>query len=107
MQSFENAKVALSQASLLTHPRSDIPTEIWTDASDKCAGAVLVQKVRDQHGKQLRLNLNLKTHLRKVLVQVHQDAIGLNGATKWLGLTLLLSLSRCNRRSLKTHSLQQ
>ena len=40
-------KAAIATATLLVHPQSDAPTEIWCDASNIAVGAVLVQL---QHG---------------------------------------------------------
>ena len=40
---FEKAKDAITKTTLLVHPRSDVKTELWTDASDFAIGAVLVQ----------------------------------------------------------------
>ena len=43
---FVQAKAAIQNATLLVHPDPDARTEIWTDASDFAAGAVLVQLQR-------------------------------------------------------------
>ncbi len=43
LSSFTATKAALADASLLTHPASDAPTSIMSDASDVAVGAVLQQ----------------------------------------------------------------
>ena len=45
---FKKAKLALAQASLLSHPTPEAPTAIMSDASDMAVGAVLQQYVSDQ-----------------------------------------------------------
>jgi len=42
--SFERLKVALTTAPVLAHPDPTKPYLLYTDASDKCIGAILVQK---------------------------------------------------------------
>ena len=46
-EAFADVKAAIATATLLVHPQSDAPTEIWCDASDIAVGNVLVQL---QHG---------------------------------------------------------
>ena len=45
-KAFKAAKESVKKATLLVHPKVGAPTELWTDASDNAAGAVLVQKQR-------------------------------------------------------------
>ena len=45
---FDASKEALAQATLLSHPQLDAPTQLVTDASDVAVGAVLEQRVNDQ-----------------------------------------------------------
>lgn len=44
-KAFQATKKALADATLLTHPRHDVPTSLTTDASDHAVGAVLQQFV--------------------------------------------------------------
>ena len=46
LKAFHAAKVALAEATLLTHPHKDAPTALTTDASDEAVGAVLQQQVQ-------------------------------------------------------------
>ena len=46
-EAFADVKTAVANATLLVHPQSDAPTEIWCHASNIAVGAVLVQL---QHG---------------------------------------------------------
>ena len=41
---FQKIKDSICRTTLLSHPMHDVPTEIWTDASDYASGAVLMQK---------------------------------------------------------------
>ena len=43
-QAFDKIKTALTQAPVLAHPQTDKPYILYTDASDKAIGAILVQK---------------------------------------------------------------
>ena len=52
LTAFNEAKTALAEAALLTHPRKDTPTALVTDASDEAVGAVLQQHI---HGEWLPL----------------------------------------------------
>ena len=45
VQAFQNAKEALANATMLTHPRCNAPTSLTVDASDLAVGAVLQQLV--------------------------------------------------------------
>ena len=47
-EAFDALRVALTQAPILTHPDVSRPYILYTDASDKAVGAILVQ--RDEHG---------------------------------------------------------
>ena len=47
LSAFNKTKEALSQATLLNHPKPDAPTCLMTDASDTAVGAVLQQYVDD------------------------------------------------------------
>ena len=41
LQAFSKITQAIADVSLLSHPHTDVPTHIMTDASDTAAGAVL------------------------------------------------------------------
>jgi len=43
-EAFDALKTALTQAPILAHPQTDKPYILYTDASDKAIGAILVQK---------------------------------------------------------------
>ena len=45
---FSTIKQAIVDVSLLSHPHSDAPTNIMTDASDTAVGAVLQQQIKDE-----------------------------------------------------------
>ena len=45
---FSTIKQAIDNVSLLSHPHTDAPTDIMTDASDTAVGAVLQQQVNDE-----------------------------------------------------------
>lgn len=47
-EAFEKIKAALSEAPIVAHPDVTKPYNLYTDASDKCVGAILVQK--DENG---------------------------------------------------------
>lgn len=48
LQAFSTIKQALAEVSLLSHPHTDVPTNIMTDASDTAVGAVLQQQINDE-----------------------------------------------------------
>ena len=45
VKAFHDTKKAFAEATLLTHPRHDVPISLTTDASDQAVGAVLQQFV--------------------------------------------------------------
>ena len=45
MKAFQDTKEALTEATLLNHPRHDVPISVTTDASDQAVGAVVYQFV--------------------------------------------------------------
>lgn len=47
IKDFEQCKLGLKNAVMISHPKSNVPVALMTDASDTCAGAVLQQKVND------------------------------------------------------------
>ena len=52
LKAFYEAKVALAEAGLLTHPHKGAPKALTMDASDEAVGAVLQQQI---HGDWLPL----------------------------------------------------
>ena len=50
LTAFKEAKRALVEAALVTHPHKGVPTALTTYASDEAAGAVLQQQI---HGEWL------------------------------------------------------